>query len=68
MAIFLLPAVGWAAVVLIAGATGFTVYQLKYIVEDVSEVFTNEDSVLNSGIIQIGLAAVALYIASKYVR
>lgn len=63
-----IPFIGWAAIIVISIATGYSVYQLRLSVKDVTEVFTAQDSVFNSGIMQISIASIALYALIRFTK
>lgn len=63
-----IPIIGWAAIIVVSFVAGLSIYQIRLSVKDVTEVFTAKDSVLNSGYIQIGIAAIGLFIAIKSMK
>jgi hypothetical protein len=68
MPIPLIPVIGWVAVITVAGAAGYGLYQLRFTVKEVTEVFTAPSSVLNSGILQLSIGAIAFYVATKALK
>ena len=66
-----LPALGLyglIAIVTLAGAGAYSIYQVRVTVKDVTEVFTNQESFFNSGITQIAIGAITLFVVMKYAK
>jgi hypothetical protein len=61
-----IPIIGWAAVMVISIAAGFSIYQLRLSISDVTEVFTDESSAFNSPFIQVGLLGAVVLILAQW--
>lgn len=61
-----IPIIGWAAVMVISIAAGFSIYQLRLSVTKVTEVFTDSESAFNSPVLQLSIAGVIIFILAKW--
>lgn len=68
MALPVIGYLGWIAIVAIAGVGGFSIYQIRLAVKDVTEVFTEPESVLNGVAFQALAGAAVVYIAVRFLK